>query len=298
MQITQFVIDLFAVYFASTSSTSHFHLMGAWPYTCISIGYSYFATTYFPNMPTFGSCAGTEGAASFGCILLTSYLLLFIDFYVRTYKPSTKAVRGGKGSKVVLEKEPRRANGNSVVIRYGNATLSGHYAHLTRFISLNVFAVIRMSRGPGHLDHTVFFLHRGRVVRGQSLLCDQRYYSCCWCWFWSSCYSNSAARWRNALRVLYPLRTCYSCLICTFTGFGMKWLAWQTKRAYEANDQHHCLSYKWMSELIWQMDVKIHAWFDFIDRYCVELVVRLWNVPIALFVVWHCKCSPPCIELY
>ncbi|CAE6493185.1 unnamed protein product [Rhizoctonia solani] len=65
MQITQFVIDLFAVYFAS---------------------YSYFSTTYWPFLPTMGTCSGTEGAALFGCGLLTSYLFLFIDFYIRTYK--------------------------------------------------------------------------------------------------------------------------------------------------------------------------------------------------------------------
>jgi fatty acid elongase 3 len=70
MQITQFVIDLFIVYFAS---------------------YSYFASTYWPHLPTVGTCAGEEHAALFGCGLLTSYLFLFIDFYIRTYK-------GGKGA--------------------------------------------------------------------------------------------------------------------------------------------------------------------------------------------------------
>ncbi|EUC66873.1 fatty acid elongase [Rhizoctonia solani AG-3 Rhs1AP] len=69
MQITQFVIDLFAVYFAS---------------------YSYFGTTYWPMIPTMGTCSGTEGAALFGCALLTSYLFLFIDFYIRTYKAPVK----------------------------------------------------------------------------------------------------------------------------------------------------------------------------------------------------------------
>ncbi|KAG8678132.1 hypothetical protein FRC09_020092, partial [Ceratobasidium sp. 395] len=73
MQITQFIIDLVAVYFAS---------------------YSYFSATYWPHLPTLGSCSGTEGAAIFGCVLLTSYLFLFIDFYVRTYK--APASRGKK----------------------------------------------------------------------------------------------------------------------------------------------------------------------------------------------------------
>lgn len=64
MQIIQFVIDLVAVYFSS---------------------YSYYAANYAPALPHMGSCAGTEFAALFGCLLLTSYLGLFIDFYVRTY---------------------------------------------------------------------------------------------------------------------------------------------------------------------------------------------------------------------
>lgn len=60
LQITQFVVDLFVVYFAS---------------------YSYATAEYLPGWPTYGSCSGTEGAAIFGCVLLTSYLFLFIAFY-------------------------------------------------------------------------------------------------------------------------------------------------------------------------------------------------------------------------
>ncbi|KAA1075803.1 hypothetical protein PGT21_027216 [Puccinia graminis f. sp. tritici] len=64
LQISQFVIDLFIVYFAS---------------------YSYFAAEYL-GWPTMGNCSGTEGAAVFGCAILTSYLFLFIGFYRKTYK--------------------------------------------------------------------------------------------------------------------------------------------------------------------------------------------------------------------
>ncbi|TFL06547.1 elongase of fatty acids ELO [Pterulicium gracile] len=72
MQIVQFVIDINAVYFGT---------------------YSHFAAARWPHLPHLGNCAGTEDAAIFGCLLLTSYLGLFINFYFQTYK---KPVHGGK----------------------------------------------------------------------------------------------------------------------------------------------------------------------------------------------------------
>lgn len=78
LQITQFVIDLFFVYFCS---------------------YTYFTATYWDWMPNYGSCAGSESAAIFGCWILSSYLLLFIGFYKKTYN-NKKGVTVTKGAKV------------------------------------------------------------------------------------------------------------------------------------------------------------------------------------------------------
>ncbi|TFK77099.1 GNS1/SUR4 membrane protein [Pluteus cervinus] len=73
MQITQFVIDIFLVYFGT---------------------YGYFASTYYDGIwPHIGSCAGSETAAVFGCVLLTSYLFLFINFYFQTYKKPSQQPR-------------------------------------------------------------------------------------------------------------------------------------------------------------------------------------------------------------
>lgn len=83
LQIIQFVIDLGFVYFAS---------------------YTYFTSTYFPNMPSAGHCAGEEFAAFAGMGILSSYLLLFISFYFATYRKQTISGR------------PRRNTGKEALI--------------------------------------------------------------------------------------------------------------------------------------------------------------------------------------
>ncbi|PKY03816.1 GNS1/SUR4 membrane protein [Aspergillus campestris IBT 28561] len=84
LQIIQFVIDLGFVYFAS---------------------YTYFTSSYFPELPNMGVCAGEEFAAFAGMGILSSYLFLFISFYIATYnKTKSKAGR------------PRRNTGRQAVI--------------------------------------------------------------------------------------------------------------------------------------------------------------------------------------
>jgi fatty acid elongase 3 len=72
LQITQFIIDLAVIYFCT---------------------YTYFAYTYWPHLPNMGSCAGTETSAIFGCTVLSSYLVLFINFYRITYQAKKAAAR-------------------------------------------------------------------------------------------------------------------------------------------------------------------------------------------------------------
>lgn len=44
-------------------------------------------------MPNYGRCAGEEFAAIAGCVIISSYLVLFISFYVVTYQKAGKAGR-------------------------------------------------------------------------------------------------------------------------------------------------------------------------------------------------------------
>ena len=72
IQIIQFVVDLGFIYFAS---------------------YTHFAIKYFPWAPTAGDCTGEEFAALMGVGIISSYLVLFISFYLRVYSKSPKAAR-------------------------------------------------------------------------------------------------------------------------------------------------------------------------------------------------------------
>ena len=77
LQIIQFILDLGFVYFAC---------------------YNYVSYTYIPSFPNYGSCAGEELAAVMGCAILSSYLVLFISFYLATYKKGKTASKTARRS--------------------------------------------------------------------------------------------------------------------------------------------------------------------------------------------------------
>ena len=95
MQIIQFVIDLHLVYFGSTcpsfASEQQFTILAA---------YQHFVANYYQHLPHMGDCQGAESSAIFGCALLSSYLLLFVDFYFRTYKKPVKGSKSNGSAKV------------------------------------------------------------------------------------------------------------------------------------------------------------------------------------------------------
>lgn len=143
LQILQFVIDLGFIYFAS---------------------YTYFAYTYFKWLPNAGNCAGEvrgirhgtcwhdfaqlmdivpvfssrrytnvkqEFAAFSGMAIISSYLFLFIGFYLSTYKKPVKKGRGRASSALIemkdeqipnLQQIGRRLSGNSVTLSTGKET--------------------------------------------------------------------------------------------------------------------------------------------------------------------------------
>jgi len=69
-QITQFVLDLFVINFAS---------------------YNYFVNKYNVNLPVYGQCySKNDRTALVSWFLISSYLVLFVDFFIKTYKSKGK----------------------------------------------------------------------------------------------------------------------------------------------------------------------------------------------------------------
>jgi len=85
MQIVQFIIDIAIIYSVLVANNLY---------------------KVFPNFILSYPCAGTDFAHVFGCIIVSSYLYLFIDFFKKTYK--TKSSKKATPSKETTEAKTQR----------------------------------------------------------------------------------------------------------------------------------------------------------------------------------------------
>lgn len=115
LQIIQFVIGLGFIYFAS---------------------WTYFTSTYWPWLPNKGKCDGEEFAAFAGIGIITSYLFLFISFYLATYKKDGKPPTARKSLRRMSQAQvPDPHSLAGAILSNGHAKASGYNeknGHATR----------------------------------------------------------------------------------------------------------------------------------------------------------------------
>ncbi|KAG7664647.1 uncharacterized protein J8A68_001809 [[Candida] subhashii] len=105
-QIIQFLIDLVFVYFAT---------------------YTHYVYKYFPWLPHMGDCYGSELAAAYGYLILTSYLLLFISFYIKVYKSGDKKKKAAAAAAAAAKKEGT-TSASSTAVENGSSQVKSRKA--------------------------------------------------------------------------------------------------------------------------------------------------------------------------
>jgi fatty acid elongase 3 len=96
LQIIQFVLDLGMAISIITFPGRCTNISPGFVYFA---SWDYFTSTYAPHLPHMGTCAGEPYAAVAGDVILSSYLVLFISFYIATYRKAGKEAESAASGK-------------------------------------------------------------------------------------------------------------------------------------------------------------------------------------------------------
>ena len=104
LQIIQFILDVIFIYYTT---------------------YSRYAIDFFPDtLPHCEYCHGSRVAMTWGCSIISSYLVLFISFYKRIYNKKTKSARSSDDG-ILDDVSPPTMNGSGESTGLSTGTGSG-----------------------------------------------------------------------------------------------------------------------------------------------------------------------------
>jgi hypothetical protein len=97
LQIIQFIVDIGMLHDSRVKNLPTLISTKGFIYFAMYTG---FVSVLWPWLPNKGNCAGEPEGAYIGTAIITSYLVLFLAFYMKTYGQNSKDFLATKGNKI------------------------------------------------------------------------------------------------------------------------------------------------------------------------------------------------------